>query len=141
MTTITTIKTTTLHLLRRLADADWGHALEIAGRGLAIAIAFTYATGWLLGTWVHQSASLLARFARELSQDDWHQQRLSELRTRLQAQAIVLEPLPPAEAPEPAAEPVQRSKRSKLPQPAPKPSRQRRPRNAKRTTAPATAAA
>jgi hypothetical protein len=145
--TTTQLKTTTAAVLQH----DWAPALERFCRGLAIVIAFTWTAGWMLGTWVHQSSTLLGRFAAELAEPDWHQQRLAQLKQRLQARPVAVREtaiddpqpsLPLTVDPQTAAltppEP-KRTTRSKLPQPAPKPSRQRRPRNAKRTTAPAAA--
>ena len=144
--TTTQLKTTTQALLQR----DWAPALERFCRGLAMAIAVAYAAGWLLGTWVHQSSALLGRFASELAEPNWHQQRLVELKSRLQAQPVAVrettidEPqpqLPLIDAPQPSTPTVMvaRTTRSKLPKPAPKPSRQRRARGSSHTTAPALA--
>ena len=149
--TTTQLKTTTQALLQR----DWAPDLERLCRGLAIAIAAVYAAGWLLGTWVHQSSALLGRFASELAEPNWHQQRLVELKSRLQAQPVAVRetstddpqptlpfidaPLPAPVAPAPESVVVARTTRSKLPKPAPKPSRQRRAKGSSHTTAPALA--
>ena len=144
--TTTQLKTTTQALLQR----DWAPALERFCRGLAMAIAVVYAAGWLLGTWVHQSSTLLGRFASELAEPDWHQQRLAELKQRLQARPVAVREtssddpqpaLPLIDAPQPSTPEVvvARTTRSKLPKPAPKPSRQRRAKGASRTTAAALA--
>ena len=115
MTTITITPIT----IRQLLSRDYGPDLERAGRGLAIAIAFTYACGYAFGSWLHQTNHQLSRFAAPS-----------------EALPLARKPQAPAAA-EPAV--VKRTKRSKLPQPAPKPSRQRRPKNASRTSAPAAA--
>lgn len=141
--TMTTITTT----IRQLLQRDYGPDLERACRGLAIAIAFTYACGYAFGSWLHQTNNQLSGFARQFSQPDWHQQRLADFKARLAVRRTPIGDPQPAlpltgdpQAPA-AAKPavVVRTKRSKLPQPAPKASRQRRPKNASRTSAPATA--
>lgn len=40
--------------------ADWGPAIETAVRRIAVAVAFTYALGFTLGTWVHRTNDRLA---------------------------------------------------------------------------------
>lgn len=105
-------------LTRQAALQDYGPSLERICRGLAVAIALAYATGWLLGTWVHQSSTklghLTARQAvRETCIDDPQP-----------ALPFIDAPLPttPQEAMPPV---VVRTTVSKLPIPAPKPSRKR----------------
>jgi hypothetical protein len=148
--TTSQLKTTTKALLQH----DWAPALERFCRGLAVAIALAYASGWLLGTWVHQTSALLGRFAAELQRPNWHQQRLTQLKERLAvrethiddpqpALPLIDAPLPstPQEAmPQETTPPVVvRTTRSKLPKPAPKPTRQRRAKGSSRTSAPAIA--
>lgn len=143
MTTITITPTT----IRQLLNRDYGPDLERCCRGLAIAIAFTYACGYAFGSWLHQTNHQLSRFAAQFQEPAWHQQQLGQLNARLAvrepdagdpqpALPLTGEPQVPAAAEPPV---VVRTKRSKLPKPAPKPSRQRRPKNASRTSA-ATAA-
>ena len=105
-------------LTRQAALQDYGPSLERICRGLAVAIALAYATGWLLGTWVHQSSTklghLTARQAvRETCIDDPQP-----------ALPFIDAPLPttPQETMPPV---VVRTTVSKLPTPAPKPSRKR----------------
>ena len=151
--TTSQLKTTTQAVLQH----DWAPALERFCRGLAVAIALAYASGWLLGTWVHQSSALLGRFAAELQRPNWHQQRLTQLKERLAVRETRIgdpQPLPnrlpesgqphlaplidaPLQAtPEPV---VARTTRSKLTKPAPKPSRQRRAKGSSHTSAAAIA--
>ena len=141
--TITDIKTNATALLR----ADWAPALERFCRGLAIAIAAAYTAGWLLGTWVHMSSSLLGRMAAELAEPDWHQARLQQLKARLAVRET------PTHAPQPslplidapqlnttADQPVvARAKRASKVPATPKPSRHRRAKGSSHTTAPAAA--
>jgi len=134
-------------VIRTTVHRDYGPDLERICRGLAIAIAFTYACGYALGCWLHQTNNQLSRFCAQFRQPDWHQQRLTDLKARLAVrQTSTGDPqpaLPFTSAPQApaAAEPavVLRTKRSKLPKPAPKPSRQRRPKGASRTSAPVAA--
>jgi hypothetical protein len=139
--TTSQLKTTTKALLQH----DWAPALERFCRGLAVAIALAYASGWLLGTWVHQTSALLGRFAAELQRPNWHQQRLTQLKERLAVRethiddpqpALPLIDAPLPSTPKPA---VARTVRSKLPKPAPKPTRQRRAKGSSHTSAPAVA--
>jgi hypothetical protein len=94
-------------VFRTAARRDYGPDLERIARSLAIAIAFTYACGYAFGCWLHQTNDKLAR------------------RTVL----VVSEPR--TGDPQPATpftsdpQPTQRTTRSKLPKPAPKPSRKR----------------
>jgi len=122
-------------VFRTAVHRDYGPDLERIGRGLAMAIAFTYACGYALGCWLHQTNNQLSGFARQFNEPDWHQQRLAALKARLAVnETSTGDPqpaLPLTSAPQP------RTTRSKLPKPAPKPSRQRRPKGAGRTTAPA----
>jgi hypothetical protein len=137
---------------RTAAQRDYGRDLERLCRGLAIAIAFSYACGYAFGCWLHQTNEQLSGFARQFSEPQWHQQRLTALKARLAASRCAVHEtstgdpqpaLPLTSAPQApaAAEPavVLRTRRSKPPKPAPKPSRQRRAKGSSRTTAPATA--
>lgn len=139
--TTSQLKTTTQAVLQH----DWAPALERFCRGLAVAIALAYASGWLLGTWVHQSSALLGRFAAELQRPNWHQQRLTQLKERLAVRETRIgdpqPPLPLIDAPLQATpEPVvARTTRSKLTKPAPKPTRQRRAKGSSHTSAAAIA--
>ncbi|MCE2839557.1 MAG: hypothetical protein LW834_21860 [Cyanobium sp. 49614_E6] len=136
--TTSQLKTTTKALLQH----DWAPALERFCRGLAVAIALAYASGWLLGTWVHQSSALLGRTAAELAVRETH------IDDPQPALPLIDAPLPstPQEAMPQEAMPqettppvVVRTTRSKLPKPAPKPTRQRRAKGSSRTSAPAIA--
>jgi hypothetical protein len=126
-------------VFRTAVSRDYGPDLERIGRGLAIAIAFSYACGYALGCWLHQANDQLSRFAAQLRQPDWHQQRLAALKTRLAANETSTGDPQPALPLTSAPQPVQRTTRSKLPKPAPKPSRQRRAKGSSRTSAPVAA--
>ena len=136
--TMTTIATA----IRQLLQRDYGPDLERFCRGLAIAIAFSYACGYALGCWLHQTNDQLSRlplwgFATRFRQPDWHQQRLAALKARLVVHETSTGDPQPALPLTSDPQPVQRTTRSKLPKPAPKPSRQRRAKGASRTSAPA----
>ncbi len=122
--TTSQLKTTTKALLQH----DWAPALERFCRGLAVAIALAYTSGWLLVTWVHQSSALLGRTAAELAVRETH------IDDPQQPVLFIDAPLP--STPKPA---VAHTVRSKLPKPAPKPTRQRRAKGSSRTSAPAIA--
>ena len=110
-------------LTRAAALQDYGPSLERICRGLAVAIALAYATGWLLGTWVHQSSTKLGHLTARLAV------RENCIDDPQPALPFIDAPLPttPQEAMPPEATPqvVVRTTVSKLPMPAPKPSRKR----------------
>jgi hypothetical protein len=112
------------------ARRDYGPDLERIARSLAIAIAFTYACGYALGCWLHQTNDQLSRFAAQFREPDWHQQRLAALKARSAPLGLVVNETSTGDS-QPATpftsdpQPVQRTTRSKLPKPAPKPSRKR----------------
>jgi len=142
------------------AQRNYGHDAERLCRGLAIAIAFSYAAGYALGCWLHQTKDQLSRFTAQFREPDWHQQRLAALKARLvvhqtsngdpqEAQPQPASPLTdaPQEAQPQEAQPQEaspqealpepepaRTTRSKLPKPAAKPSRKRTARGAAATS-------
>jgi len=126
-----------LPTIKALLQHDWAPALERFCRGLAVAIALAYASGWLLGTWVHQSSTKLGHLATQLAV---REMPIDDPQPALLFIDAPLPTIPQEAAPQEATPPVvARTIRSKLPKPAPKPTRQRRAKNSSRTTAPAVA--
>jgi hypothetical protein len=102
-------------LTRATALRDYGPELERICRGLAIAIAFAYAAGYVLGHWLHQINDKLAGRPAPVG---------SAPVGLVVHQASTGDPQPPLLITcDP--QPVQRTAVSKLPIPSPKPSRKR----------------
>jgi hypothetical protein len=112
-------------VFRTAAHRDYGPDLERIVRSLAIAIAFTYACGYALGCWLHQTNDQLSRFAAQFREPDWRQQRLAALKARLVVHETSTGDPQPTLPFTSDPQPTQRTTRSKLPKPAPKPSRKR----------------